>query len=76
MLKAHGSFTGERLANSVRFCYKAHIDQLDPQGGIMRQLLYRGLLLVLVCAALSGCIVKVRPIPVLEIHPFELELDD
>lgn len=42
----------------------------------MRRLLLRGLFLAFVCVTLNGCIVKVKPIPVLEIHPFEIELYD
>ena len=40
----------------------------------MRQLFISTFLLVLVSLFATGCIVKVRPIPVLEVHPLEVKL--
>ena len=42
----------------------------------MRHLCFRMLLLALICLFTTGCIVHVQPIPVLEIHPLEVELHD
>jgi hypothetical protein len=42
----------------------------------MRHICFRTLLLVLISLFVSGCIVHVRPIPVLKIHPLEIELHD
>jgi len=46
----------------------------------MRRLLFRllipALLLTLFSLSITGCVVQIRPIPVLEIHPFSIELDD
>lgn len=42
----------------------------------MRYLCLRALLLTLICLFVTGCVVQVRPIPVLEIHPVSIELDD
>lgn len=40
----------------------------------MRHSCFRMLLLVLVGLFVTGCIVQVRPIPVLEVHPLEVKL--
>ena len=42
----------------------------------MRHSCFRTLLLLLICLFATGCIVHVQPIPVLEIHPLEIELHD
>lgn len=42
----------------------------------MRHWCCRALLLALICLAVTGCIVQVRPIPVLEIHPYIIEIHD
>lgn len=42
----------------------------------MRHLCCRTLMLLLICLFTTGCIVHVRPIPVLELHPLEIELHD
>lgn len=40
----------------------------------MRHLSFSICLLVLVSLCATGCIVKVKPIPVLEVHPLEVKL--
>ncbi len=40
----------------------------------MRQLCLRSLLLLLVGLFTTACVVQVRPIPVLEVHPLEVKL--
>ena len=40
----------------------------------MRHLCFRTLLLLLIVLFATGCIVHVQPIPVLEVHPLEIEL--
>lgn len=40
----------------------------------MHYLRFRTFLLLLICLFATGCIVHVQPIPVLEVHPLEIEL--
>lgn len=40
----------------------------------MRQLCCSAFLLVLVSLFATGCIVKVQPVPVLEVHPLKVKL--
>jgi hypothetical protein len=40
----------------------------------MRQLCLSSLLLLLICLLTTACVVQVRPIPVLEVHPLEVKL--
>lgn len=42
----------------------------------MHHFCFRTILLVSVCLFATGCIVHVRPVPVLEIHPLEIRLHD
>jgi len=42
----------------------------------MRYLFFNTLLLAIICLFATACVVQVRPIPVLEIHPLEIELHD
>ena len=42
----------------------------------MYHLFFRAILVSLICLFVTGCIVQVRPIPVLEIHPLSVEIDD
>ena len=42
----------------------------------MRNLCFHALLLALICLFVTGCIVHVQPIPLLEIHPLGIELHD
>jgi hypothetical protein len=42
----------------------------------MHQLFFRTLFFSLLFLLVTGCVVQVRPIPMLEFHPLSIELDD
>lgn len=42
----------------------------------MRHLYFRMFLVLLIGLFTAGCIVHVRPIPVLEVHPLEVRIHD
>lgn len=57
-------------------CYYKQLVRTESMGGCMRHLFLHVLFMSLICLFVTGCIVQVRPIPVLEVHPLSVELHD